>query len=30
MNDVKLIALTQGAGELIEKNAQEVVSYVHG
>lgn len=28
MNDVKLIALTQGAGELIEKNAQEVVSYV--
>jgi len=25
---VKLIAITQGAGELIEKNAQEVVSYI--
>lgn len=25
---VKLIAITQGAGELIEKNAQEVISYI--
>jgi thymidylate synthase (FAD) len=25
---VKLIALTQGAGELIEQNAQEVISYI--
>jgi len=28
MNQVKLIALTQGAGELFEKTAQEVISYV--
>jgi thymidylate synthase (FAD) len=26
--DVKLIAITQGAGELLEKNAQEVISYI--
>jgi thymidylate synthase (FAD) len=25
---VKLIAITQGAGELLEKNAQEVISYI--
>ena len=25
---VKLVAITQGAGELIEKNAQEVISYI--
>jgi thymidylate synthase (FAD) len=28
MNNVKLIAITQGAGELINKNAQEVISYI--
>ena len=28
MNDVKLIAVTQGAGELVNKNAQEVISYI--
>jgi thymidylate synthase (FAD) len=27
-NQVKLIAVTQGAGDLIEKNAQEVISYI--
>ena len=27
-NQIKLIALTQGAGELLEKTAQEVISYV--
>jgi len=27
MSNVKLIAVTQGAGELLEKNAQEVISY---
>ena len=27
MSNVKLIAITQGAGELLEKNAQEVISY---
>jgi thymidylate synthase (FAD) len=27
-NQVKLIAITQGAGDLIEKNAQEVISYI--
>jgi thymidylate synthase (FAD) len=26
--DVKLIAITQGAGELLNKNAQEVISYI--
>jgi thymidylate synthase (FAD) len=26
--DVKLIAITQGAGELIDRNAQEVISYI--
>ncbi len=28
MSSVKLVAITQGAGELIEKNAQEVISYI--
>ena len=28
MEQVKLVAITQGAGELIEKNAQEVISYI--
>jgi len=28
MSQVKLIAITQGAGELIEQNAQEVISYI--
>jgi len=28
MNNVKLIAITQGAGELINSNAQEVISYI--
>jgi len=28
MTDVKLIAITQGAGELVNKNAQEVISYI--
>ena len=27
-SEVKLIAITQGAGELIEQNAQEVISYI--
>lgn len=27
-NAVKLIAITQGAGELVNKNAQEVISYI--
>lgn len=27
-NQVKLISITQGAGELINKNAQEVISYI--
>ncbi|WJZ47877.1 thymidylate synthase [Synechococcus phage DSL-LC03] len=28
MSNVKLIAITQGAGELVSKNAQEVISYI--
>ncbi len=28
MTNVKLIAITQGAGELVNKNAQEVISYI--
>jgi len=28
MSNVKLIAITQGAGELVNKNAQEVISYI--
>lgn len=28
MSQVKLIAITQGAGDLIEQNAQEVISYI--
>jgi thymidylate synthase (FAD) len=28
VSSVKLVAITQGAGELIEKNAQEVISYI--
>jgi thymidylate synthase (FAD) len=27
-NQIKLIAITQGAGELVNKNAQEVISYI--
>lgn len=27
-SNVKLIAITQGAGELVDKNAQEVISYI--
>ena len=27
-SEVKLIAITQGAGELVEQNAQEVISYI--
>jgi thymidylate synthase (FAD) len=27
-SNVKLIAITQGAGELINQNAQEVISYI--
>jgi hypothetical protein len=25
---IKLIAITQGAGELVDKNAQDVISYI--
>lgn len=28
MSDIKLIAITQGAGELVNNNAQEVISYI--